>query len=106
MLWSHVTDSIQSAEPIVVPREADAASVSETLPDEEDEPVIPTKSDVVVARGQALKGMTEEQVERLKEAVLVANLDWEHKYLENNIFGRLEDPDDLEIGRASCRERV
>ncbi|MDE7055112.1 MAG: hypothetical protein K2O84_09940 [Oscillospiraceae bacterium] len=99
MLWAHITDSIQFAEPMVVPREADAASVSETLPDEEDEPVIPTKSEVLVAREQALKGMTEEQVERLKEAVLVANLDWEHKYLKNNIFGRLEDPDDLEWNR-------
>ena len=30
MLWAHITDSIQFAEPMVVPREADAASVSET----------------------------------------------------------------------------
>lgn len=30
---------------------------------------------------------------------MAANLDWEHRYLDSNIFGRLEDSDDLEWNR-------
>lgn len=61
--------------------------------DIEPEPFVPTEKDVLHAREKALEGMTEEQMKRLKLVVKEANLWWEHRYLYENIFGLLEDPD-------------
>lgn len=58
-------------------------------------PAIPTAEQVLTARERALAGMTQEQVRRLKLVVREANLWWEHQYFYSNIFGQLEDPDDL-----------
>ena len=85
-LWTRAAESIRTAEPAAAPSKTDAPSVPEMPPDGTEAPSV-------------LEGMTEEQVQRLKEAVMAANLDWEHRYLDSNIFGRLEDPDDLEWNR-------
>lgn len=98
-LWTRAAESIRTAEPAAAPSKTDAPSVPEMPPDGTEAPSIPTKAQVLAARERALEGMTEEQVQRLKEAVMAANLDWEHRYLDSNIFGRLEDPDDLEWNR-------
>lgn len=92
-LWTRAAESIRTAEPAAAPSKTDAPSVPEMPPDGTEAP------SVLAARERALEGMTEEQVQRLKEAVMAANLDWEHRYLDSNIFGRLEDPDDLEWNR-------
>ena len=55
----------------------------------------PTKEEVLAAREQALEGMTEEEAERLKENIKVANLRMESAYLYEDIFGKLEDPESL-----------
>lgn len=61
----------------------------------ENRPYAPSEEQVLSAREKALAGMTKEQVLRLKRIVKRANLWWEHQYFYSNIFGRLEDPDDL-----------
>ncbi len=56
---------------------------------------IPTETDVLAAREQALEGMSPDQIERLTEAIKAANLCLEQKYLFNDLFEKLEDPDSL-----------
>lgn len=51
----------------------------------------PTKEEVLAAREQALEGMSEEEAERLKENIKVANLRMESAYLYDDIFAKLED---------------
>lgn len=55
----------------------------------------PTKEEVLAAREQVLEGMSEEEAERLKENVKAANLQMEAAYLYKDIFGKLEDPENL-----------
>ena len=63
-------------------------------PDPEDGGFVPSKEEVLAAREQALAGMAPEQTGRLRELVTGANQWWEWGYLYENIFGRLENPDD------------
>ena len=56
---------------------------------------IPTETDVLAAREQALEGMSPDQIERLTETIKAANLCLEKGYLFNDLFGKLEDPDSL-----------
>ncbi len=58
-------------------------------------PTAPGKKDVLAARERALEGMSPEQIERLNEVVIAANLRLESGYLYDDIFGKLEDPDSL-----------
>lgn len=55
----------------------------------------PTKSEVFAARELVLEGMSEEEIENLKENIKVANLRMESAFLWDNIFGKLEDPESL-----------
>lgn len=59
----------------------------------EAEDFVPTYNDVLDARERCLKGLTSEQISELKSTVINANLYWEHHYMYDNIFGKLEDPD-------------
>ena len=49
---------------------------------------IPTETDVLAAREQALEGMSPDQIERLTEAIKAANLCLEQKYLFNDLLDR------------------
>lgn len=55
----------------------------------------PAKEEVLTARGQALKGMSAEEIKRLTENIKVANLRMESAYLYDDIFGKLEDKESL-----------
>ena len=48
--------------------------------------------DVLAARERALEGMSPEQIERLSEVIIAANLRLESGYLYDDMFGKLEDP--------------
>ena len=56
---------------------------------------IPTKEEVYAMRAQVLEGMSEEEIERLTENIKVANQRMESAYLNDNIFGKLEDSESL-----------
>lgn len=58
-------------------------------------PAAPGKEEVLAAREKALEGMSQEQIERLNEVIIAANLKLESGYLNDNIFEKLEDPDSL-----------
>lgn len=58
-------------------------------------PAAPGKEEVLTARERALEGMAPERVRQLEETVKTANLWLEHGYLNDNIFGKLEDPESL-----------
>lgn len=56
---------------------------------------LPTTAEVENAREIALEGMTEGEINRLQENIKVANLAMESAYLNDNIFERLTDKEDL-----------
>ncbi len=58
-------------------------------------PAAPTEEQVLAAREKALAGLSGEQAGRLKTVIREANEWWEYRYLYDNIFARLEDPNDL-----------
>ena len=78
---------------------APAPALEETraadVPEETSPPAGPSKEAVAAAREEALEGMPQEQADRLAETVKTANLWLEQKYLYDNLFGKLEDPDSL-----------
>ena len=55
----------------------------------------PSKEAVEAAREQALSGMTQEAAARLKENIKVANQTMEHAHLNDNLFKKLSDPENL-----------
>ena len=55
----------------------------------------PSREQVLAAREQALAGMSLEQIEHLYDVIQGANSWWEGKYLYDNIFDSLADPEDL-----------
>lgn len=61
----------------------------------ESEPVAPTKEEVLSMRELVLEGMSEEEIDRLRENIKIANLQMEQAYLYDNIFAKLEDPESL-----------
>ena len=56
---------------------------------------VPSKEEVLSARESVLEGMSEEEKERLTENIKIANLQLESAYLNENIFGKLEDKESL-----------
>lgn len=56
---------------------------------------VPSKGEVLSARETVLEGMSEEEKERLTENIKIANLQLESAYLNENIFGKLEDKESL-----------
>ncbi len=56
---------------------------------------VPSKKEVLAMREQVLEGMTEEEITRLKENIKTANLRMEHGYLNEDLFGKLEDKNHL-----------
>lgn len=67
---------------------------TETEPDETNtETQCPTKDEVLAMRQKVLEGMTEEEIDRLRENIKVANMAMEKAYLNDNIFERLSDKD-------------
>lgn len=65
-----------------------AISASGTFP-------APTEAQVLAAREAALKGMSDQQIQKLTETVKTANICLEQEYMYNDLFGRLEDPESL-----------
>ena len=56
---------------------------------------VPTEEDVLAARQQATEGMSQQQVERLTEVIKAANLWLEQRYMDENLFEKLSDPNSL-----------
>ena len=56
---------------------------------------VPTEEDVLAARQQATEGMSQQQIENLTEVVKTANLWLEHKYMNEDLFEQLSDPNNL-----------
>ena len=56
---------------------------------------VPTEEDVLAARQQATEGMSQQQIENLTEVVKTANLWLEHKYMNEDFFEQLSDPNNL-----------
>lgn len=56
---------------------------------------VPTEEDVLAARQQATEGMSQQQIENLTEVVKTANLWLEHKYMNEDLFEKLSDPNNL-----------
>lgn len=63
--------------------------------DQEQEISPPGREEVLAARKAATEGMTEEEIARLTENIKVANNQMEQAYFYQDLFGRLEDPQDL-----------
>lgn len=74
---------------------AEAENSSEQSEESNSEPVRPEREEVLAARSIVLKDMSEEEIERLTENIKSANMVLENAYLNDNIFGRLEDKDSL-----------
>ena len=55
----------------------------------------PAEEQVLAARKEALRGMSDQQIQKLTETVKTANLCLEQEYMYNDLFGRLEDPESL-----------
>ena len=60
-----------------------------------EEVYVPTEEDVLAARQQATEGMSQQQVERLTEVIKAANLWLEQRYMDENLFEKLSDPNSL-----------
>ena len=56
---------------------------------------VPLEEEVYAMREKVLEGMSEEEIRRLKENIIVANLQLEHAYFNENIFEELSDPESL-----------
>lgn len=56
---------------------------------------VPTEEDVLAARQQVTEGMSQQQIENLTEVVKAANLWLEQKYMYENLFEKLSDPNNL-----------
>lgn len=52
----------------------------------------PTESEVLEMRERVLRGMSEEEIHTLTNLIKQSNYWWEGKYLYDNIFGLLSDP--------------
>ena len=59
------------------------------------EPFTPSEAEVLAARKLALEGMSEQEAETLTLTVANVNLYLEHQYMNNNLFGKLSDPQAL-----------
>lgn len=59
------------------------------------EKAIPSQKKVLETREQVLKGMSEEEINRLKENIKIANLQMEQGYLNEDLFGKLKDKNNL-----------
>ena len=57
--------------------------------------VAPTKEEVLSMRELVLEGMSEKEIDRLRENIKVANQQMEKAYLYDNIFAKLEDKESL-----------
>ncbi len=68
--------------------DTDSTEEASTLP-------TPTKDEVLTMRVKALEGMSEQEIERLKENIKVANQRMEKAYLYEDLFGKLSDPEHL-----------
>lgn len=55
----------------------------------------PSKDEVLAMREKVLKGMSQEETDRLKENIKVANLQMESAYLNENIFDKLSHKDSV-----------
>lgn len=73
--------------------EQSTPSETETTESTNKEIVAPTRDEVYATREQALKGMTEEQIDDLTEFVKRANLWLEQNYMYDNFFELLGNPD-------------
>ncbi len=62
---------------------------------ETNEQRVPLEEEVYAMREKVLEGMSEEEIRRLKENIIVANLQLEHAYFNENIFEELSDPKSL-----------
>ena len=62
---------------------------------DESEPVAPTKEEVLSMREFVLEGMSEKEIDRLRENIKIANQQMEYAYLYDNIFAKLEDKESL-----------
>lgn len=66
-------------------------------PEKQDDETIkvPLKEEILEKRQSCLNGMSEEEITRLAENIKTANLQLEYGYLNDKLFERLEDKDDL-----------
>lgn len=55
----------------------------------------PSKEEVLAMREKVLKGMSQEEIDRMKENIKAANLQMEHAYLNDYIFDSLSDKDSV-----------
>ena len=55
----------------------------------------PTEDEVLAMRENVTKGMSEEEIDRITENIKVANLALENAYLNDNLFKKLSDPENL-----------
>ncbi len=74
---------------------SETASENEIMEELPEEVIAPSKQEVEDARRKVFEGMAEEDVERLKENIKIANLRMESAYLNDNIFEKLSDPEHL-----------
>ena len=59
------------------------------------EPFTPSEAEALAARKMALEGLSEQEAETLTLTVANVNLYLEHQYMNNNLFGKLSDPQAL-----------
>lgn len=94
---NRMTVSVQESEQTdvkqeeVVKQEESAQSSEEAFV----QPQPPTKEAVLAMREKVLSGMSEEAVARLRENIKVANQTMERAYLEDVLFEKLSDPENL-----------
>lgn len=84
----------ENGEPQMQSREEDSTEAKEHG-ESASEAVRPAKEEVLAAREQVLAGMSEEEAEWLTENVRAAHMQMESAYVFDNLFEKLEDPENL-----------
>lgn len=74
---------------------ASVVPLAENKQSEKEIKVAPSKEEVSVKREEVLAGMPEDEIERLRENIKIANLTMERGYLNDDLFGKLSDPENL-----------
>lgn len=105
----NVTEAFEATtESNTVTTEAEATTQQATATAEAEtvEVTAPTKEEVLAMREAALADMSEEAIERLTENIKVANHAMEEDFLNDDIFGKLSDPENLYWNYFDQKEEI
>lgn len=88
-------DTIETMDQEIETIVPDKKESQEEITENEEMMLVPTKEEVLEMRKEVLEGMSEEEIDRLKENIKLLNLELERKQLNENLFSKLSDPENL-----------